>query len=356
MTLFQKTLYSWYEENRRDLPWRNTSDPYRIWISEVILQQTRVLQGLEYYNRFIGYFPDLKSLAEADEHEVLKQWQGLGYYSRARNLHSAAKTILKDLNGIFPGDYNTMIRLKGIGEYTAAAISSISFGLPFPVIDGNVNRFLSRYFEISEPIDSSTGKKNLTTLAHELLDKDNPGQYNQAVMEFGALQCVPVNPDCNRCVFSSSCLALKNQRVRDLPIKQKKAKVTDRFFHYFLFEKDSSVFIQKRTRKDIWRNLYQLPLIETESDTSVENLLTGNGFGILTGEIPVTLIHVSKTYRHILSHRQIFARFYRFSVPGEFQLQGDFVEILKKDIAKFAVPRLIEIYLTDQGFLEVEKQ
>lgn len=260
MNIFSGTLLDWYAENKRDLPWRNTTDPYLIWISEIILQQTRVAQGYEYFLRFIKRFPDVASLAAASEDEVMKYWQGLGYYSRARNLHAAAKSM----KGTFPKNYAEVRALKGVGDYTAAAICSFAYDMPYAVVDGNVYRVLSRYFGIDIPIDSTEGKKTFTALAREMLDKSRPADYNQAIMDFGAVQCMPQSPNCLFCPLSGSCRALLEGKVQQLPVKQHRTKTTNRYFNYIYVRMGAHTLIHKRTENDIWKNLFELPLIETE--------------------------------------------------------------------------------------------
>ena len=266
MSEFADKLIGWYEENKRDLPWRDTKDPYRIWISEIILQQTRVAQGYDYFVRFMERFPDVFTLAEADEDEVMKHWQGLGYYSRARNLHAAARSMAS--SGGFPVTYEGVLALKGVGEYTAAAICSFAYDMPYAVVDGNVYRVLSRWLGIDTPIDSTSGKKEFAQAAQELMDKRRPALYNQAIMDFGALQCTPASPDCLFCPLADSCLALSQGRVDTLPVKQHKTKVTHRFFNYIYVRTGGYTFIRKRTGNDIWKNLYEPLLIETDTDFS----------------------------------------------------------------------------------------
>ena len=273
---FTKILSKWYDKNKRDLPWRRTKDPYRIWVSEIILQQTRIEQGWDYYLRFIEKFPDLHVLASAREEEVLKLWQGLGYYSRARNMHAAAKEIINLHHGKFPGTYEEIRRLKGIGDYTAAAISSIAFGIPSPVVDGNVCRFFSRYFGIGEPADTQKGKTAVREKAKEHISSEHPGDFNQAIMEFGALQCKPV-PDCMTCPLKTGCVAFQQKRIAEFPVKSKKQRVRTRYFHYLLIKtgkgKNHSVFLKKRTGNDIWKNLFDFPLIETEKAVNYKKLI-----------------------------------------------------------------------------------
>ena len=266
MSEFADKLIGWYEENKRDLPWRDTKDPYRIWISEIILQQTRVAQGYDYFVRFMKRFPDVFTLAEAEEDEVMKYWQGLGYYSRARNLHAAARSMAEA--GGFPVVYQDVLALKGVGEYTAAAICSFAYDMPYAVVDGNVYRVLSRWMGIDAPIDSTQGKKLFAQVAQELMDKKRPAIYNQAIMDFGALQCTPSSPNCLFCPLSDSCLALAQGKVDALPVKQHKTKVTNRFFNYIYVRTGGYTFIRKRTGNDIWKNLYEPLLIETDMDLS----------------------------------------------------------------------------------------
>jgi len=264
---FANSLTRWYLKNKRDLPWRNTQNPYFIWLSEIMLQQTRVAQGMPYFFAFTNAFPTVFDLANASEEQVLKLWQGLGYYSRARNLHKTAQFVATELDGKFPDTYKELIKLKGVGEYTAAAIASFSFDENVPVVDGNVFRVLSRYFDIETDILSSGAKKEFTALAYELMSKDNPALFNQAIMEFGALQCVPKNPNCEVCPLNNGCLALQKNKVDQLPVKSKKTKVKNRFFNYVVFlDENQNTIIQKRSDKGIWHNLYEFPLIETETE------------------------------------------------------------------------------------------
>ena len=273
MDFFCTPIHSWYSLNKRDLPWRTTRDPYLIWLSEIIMQQTRIDQGLAYYNRFANEFPTVSDLASASEDQVLKLWQGLGYYSRARNLHFTAKYIKEQYNGIFPNNYKSILSLKGIGEYTAAAIASISFNLEYPAVDGNVYRVLSRYFGISTPIDSGTSKKAFYELAKELIKGNDPGMHNQALMEFGALQCTPKNPDCANCPLNERCYAFLNKKINELPAKQNKTKQRDRYFNYIVFLNKNQTWLQKRTGNDIWKNLYEFPVVETAEKTEIDKLV-----------------------------------------------------------------------------------
>lgn len=350
MQLYSKILQQWYNENKRDLPWRDVNDVYKIWISEIILQQTRVNQGLEYYLRFVQRFPDVQSLALASEDEVLKNWQGLGYYSRARNLHKAAKQVLERFEGVFPSLHAEVLSLSGIGAYTAAAICSIAYNQPFAVVDGNVYRVLSRLFAIETPIDSGEGIKQFALLAQNLLDTFNPGQHNQALMEFGALQCVPVSPNCNICPLLSLCKAYQSDSQSQFPVKSQKVKVKERFFNYLLIEFNQSVFIQKRTANDIWRNLFEFPLIETDKLLIQNDLLNHPQFGnLFDGIKTVDIQNVSKPFRHILTHRIINAQFFKITIPEKNQELNNYLEIPISNIHNYAVSRLIELYLESEN-------
>lgn len=328
--------------NKRELPWRESSDPYLIWISEIILQQTRVAQGYDYFLRFIGRFPDVRSLAEAEEDEVMKYWQGLGYYSRARNLHAAAKSM----NGVFPTTYPEVLALKGVGEYTAAAICSFAYGMPYAVVDGNVYRVLSRYFGIDTPIDSTEGKKRFAALANEMLDRNHPAVYNQGIMDFGAIQCTPQSPNCLFCPLADSCSALSTGRVAQLPVKQHKTKTTNRFFSYIYVRAGAYTFINKRTADDIWKNLFELPLIETPEALSEEEFLALPEFQemFVEGEQPVVR-SVCREVKHVLSHRVIYANFYEVTVPEESASFGGFRKIKAEELGQYAVSRLVHAFI-----------
>jgi len=338
-------LLQWYEKNKRDLPWRKTSDPYTIWISEIILQQTRVNQGYDYFLRFTDRFPDVKTLAEAPEDDVLKMWQGLGYYSRARNLHHAAKDIVSRFKGLFPDNYKDNLSLKGVGEYTAAAIASISFGLPYAVVDGNVFRVLSRLFKIEEPIDSGTGKKLFYSLAQELLDKTNPGTHNQAVMELGSLQCTPGNPDCMACPVHNHCMAFAGKTVAKYPVKKGKTKTRNRYFNYFDIKDGEYTYINKRTESDIWKNLYEYPLIETDENLPVEKMLNNDRFKELFGENNPLQIKLMWKTKHILSHQIIYANFYRIEMKDNSLVEKGFIKIPITHLDNYPVSRLVTKYL-----------
>ena len=339
-------LIDWYGKHYRDLPWRETTDPYRIWISEVILQQTRVAQGLDYYHRFIERFPDVRTLAEAPEDEVLRYWQGLGYYSRARNIHAAAKDVMSRFNGKFPDTYEDVRSLKGIGDYTAAAIVSFAYGLPYAAVDGNVYRWLARLFDIDTPIDSGGGKKYFAELAQSLLPEDKAGVFNQATMEFGALQCVPKSPDCPACPFTGRCLALANGTVEKRPVKKGKTEVRPRWFNYLVIRCGCEILIGQRTGKDIWQNLYEYPLIETVRPVEFPELQASEAFRqLFDGAGELTLRRTTIMPKHILSHRIIYTTFYEFEV-GCFsaEMKSRYLVIQEKDLDRYAVSRLIDLY------------
>ena len=270
---FANEILAWYERNKRDLPWRTTTNPYNIWLTEIMLQQTRVAQGLPYYHKFVENFPAVEDLAEASEEEVLKLWQGLGYYSRARNLHATAKIVAYEYDGQFPDTYKELLALKGVGDYTASAIASICFGRPEPVVDGNVYRVLSRYFGVEIPINSTEGVKYFKQLAREVMHLERIRDYNQGIMEFGAMQCVPQNPNCQVCLLSSSCKALKDGAVGSLPVKLKKTKVKTLYFNYLVpISKGGLTILEQRTEKGIWRNLWQFPLLESKKELDLKEL------------------------------------------------------------------------------------
>ncbi len=342
-------LITWYELNKRELPWRDINDPYRIWISEIILQQTRVNQGLSYYNRFIERFPTVALLAEADEDTVLKYWQGLGYYTRARNLHKAAQQIMNHFEGRFPTNHPQVLKLAGIGEYTAAAICSFAFHQPYSVVDGNVYRVLSRLFGIHTPIDSTQVKKEFALLAQNLLSTALPGIHNQAIMEFGALQCIPVNPDCNSCPLQSNCQAFELHLISQLPVKSIKKKPTHRFFNYLFIKFQDTSFLQKRTLKDVWQNLYEFPLIESDHLLDAAELLDNAFFKSLFRECGEVTIHkISNPMKHVLSHRVIFAQFITIEIPQQEESLNQFIQVALNDMDKFAVSRLMELFLENE--------
>ncbi|MEO8535185.1 MAG: A/G-specific adenine glycosylase [Flavobacterium sp.] len=313
---FHNILINWYLQNKRDLPWRKTTNPYLIWLSEIMLQQTRVAQGMPYFFSFTKEFPTVFDLANADEEQVLKLWQGLGYYSRARNLHKTAQYVANELNGVFPPTYNELLKLKGVGEYTAAAIASFSYNELVPVVDGNVFRVLSRYFDIESDIVLPATKKEFTGLARELMPKDNPAIFNQAIMEFGALQCVPKSPNCTICVFNDSCLALQKKKVDVLPVKSKKIKVTNRFFNYLILEDVlGNTLIQKRTAKGIWHNLYEFPLLETQEIVGFDFVSEAVQNDVFSSYTILGIEECSHaTVLHKLSHQHLHIQFWKIKI------------------------------------------
>ncbi len=352
--LFTKTLLRWHQDIDRNYPWKKEKEAYKIWLAEVILQQTRSEQGLPYYQKFVSTYPTVSDLAGADEDEVLKLWQGLGYYSRARNLHGAAKLIAEELNGVFPSTYDEIRKLKGVGDYTASAIASFAYGLPHAVVDGNVYRVLSRVFGIRTPIDSTEGKKEFAKLADELLDKVNPGAYNHAIMDFGSLQCAPKNPDCGACPMNSACQAYKKEEVSLLPIKAKKTKVRPRYFHYLIMEQEGSIWLNKRTEKDIWKNLYEYPLIETAEPLTATQLKKTEGWKTLFGDAELK-IELAGDKQQMLSHQKIYGRFYRvLNVPKNANTEG-LIRVGSDKIDKFAFPRIVDRFLEDNSlYLDIE--
>lgn len=345
MMIFHKLLTKWYLENKRDLPWRNTTNPYLIWLSEIMLQQTRVAQGLPYFLSFTNAFPTVFDLAKANEEQVLKLWQGLGYYSRARNLHKTAQYIAYELNGVFPANYKDLLELKGVGEYTAAAIASFSYNEAVPVVDGNVFRVLSRCFDVETDIALASTKKEFAALAFELMPKDNPAIFNQAIMEFGALQCVPKSPNCGICVFNTSCVALQKKKVDQLPVKSKKIKVRNRYFNYFMLSDiEEKTLIQKRTAKGIWHNLYEFPLIETlqeEDFEFVSNAVQQESFFVN----PIISMRAcnEKSIVHKLSHQHLHIKFWKLNVKGVVE-NG----ITKEELKQFPFPIVIHNFIESE--------
>ncbi|MEJ6792849.1 MAG: A/G-specific adenine glycosylase [Lacinutrix sp.] len=340
-------LISWYLVNKRDLPWRKTKNPYFIWLSEIILQQTQVAQGLPYYDAFTTKFPTVFDLAKAEESQILKLWQGLGYYSRARNLHASAKYIVEELDGHFPDTYNEIIKLKGIGDYTASAVASICFNETTAVVDGNVYRALSRIYGICTPINTGKGFKEFKALAQELIDKKRPATFNQAIMEFGARQCKPKNPDCNSCPFSGTCIALQQDRISELPVKLKTLKVKIKHFNFIvILSEDGKTILEKREGKGIWQNLYQFPLLETKKPSKVneiENQL--KDFSILKNKTFSVSIYNETPIIHKLSHQHLNTTFWIVTADSKLQ-QGVFVD----KITDFPVPILIANFIKSFNF------
>lgn len=339
---FNKVLIDWYLKNSRELPWRKTKKPYNIWLSEIMLQQTRVAQGLPYYLRFIEAFPTVFDLANADEENVLKLWQGLGYYSRARNLHFTAKYIANDLNGKFPNTYKGLLKLKGVGDYTASAIASICFNEAAAVVDGNVYRVLARYYGVDTAINSAKGIKEFKELAQQAIDADRIGIYNQAIMDFGAIQCKPKSPDCTVCPLNESCVALEKSKVDVLPVKEKKLKVKKRFFNYLVLNTNNKTILKKREGKGIWEGLFEFPLIETSKSIQVEELISNEEFvGFFPNDAKIKLFN-SKDIIHKLSHQHLHTKFW--IVEGKTTNQ----QVVNWDnIDTYPVPILIHNFLNE---------
>jgi A/G-specific adenine glycosylase len=350
---FSGTLLSWYHENKRDLPWRKTTDPYLVWLSEIILQQTRINQGLPYFNKFIKTFPDIKRLADAEESNVLKVWQGLGYYVRARNLHQTAREIIVKYHGIFPADYAAIRSLKGIGDYTAAAIASISFNLPYPVVDGNVLRFLSRFSGVLQSIDKQQVKIEIRNLASRYITHDSPGDFNQAMMEIGATICKPSNPACSGCPFSSKCFAFLNNRVDEIPVRTLKTAKKNRYLNYFVVtinhEGEERILLNKREAQGIWQNLFDFPCIETNMDIKPEEIIKTRNFPVVLLSGKFQYQGVSETYSHLLTHQRLTIRFFRFRLAKYESSPHLAVPILK--INDFPFPRVIARYLVNSHFI-----
>jgi A/G-specific adenine glycosylase len=350
MTSLSLLLRRWYAANARDLPWRHTSDPYRIWVSEIILQQTRVAQGIECYRRFIERFSDIHTLSCASEEEVLKCWEGMGYYSRARNLHRAAKEMVGRFGGKFPQEYEDVRSLPGIGDYTAAAILSFAWEQPYAVVDGNVYRLLSRFFAIETPIDTSAGKKEFAKLAASLLPEKEPGLHNQAVMEFGALYCVPRRPNCTACILRHQCAAGENN-AEHFPVKQRRPAVRNRYLNYFHVLYKGNTWIRRRTEGDIWCGLYEFPLIETAcAATDLCELMRTEEFHRLFGEGSLSGINpFPVVFKHILSHQTLFASFYRIETDSLPEGLSDFTCVDAGDLDDYPLPRLFHRYLYNKS-------
>jgi A/G-specific adenine glycosylase len=346
-TPFKKKLIEWYTPESRPLPWKASDNPYHIWLSEIILQQTRAEQGLPYYLKFITLYPTVADLAQSEEQDVLKTWEGLGYYSRARNLLKAARQVVDIHGGQFPANYSELLQLKGVGPYTAAAIASFAFHLPHAVLDGNVFRVLSRSFGIDTPVDSPSGKKVFADLAQNCLDAENPATYNQAIMDFGSTACTPAKPLCGNCPLSSECVAFREGRQQLLPVKSKKLIRQNRFFHYFVIRDAQSVLIEKRSESDIWKGLYQFPCIESNS---VQHSWSLSDIGL--EETVLKSKHLSPEYRQILTHRNIIAHFADVEVEDVGALmkasRNSYESIPLSSIHKYAFPKIIRQYLSDR--------
>ena len=348
---FSKTLITWYLNHKRRLPWRETNNPYHIWISEIILQQTRVNQGLGFYQRFIERFPDIQTLAEATEEDVLKLWEGLGYYSRARNMHFTARFLVNNCNGEFPRDAEKLEKLKGIGKYTAAAIASIAFNKPAAVVDGNVLRFLARYAGIENPIDNRDTVNAISNLAKSLMGGSNPGMFNQAMMEFGALQCVPQKPDCNSCCFVTHCKAFRIGKVGSLPLKTMKPKPLSRFFNYLVIQLDQTdgahLVLKRRNNHDIWKHLYDFPLIEATELFDLKHVSNHPDVRSMFINCEPVAGVFEGVYRHQLTHRIIHAKFFKLNIPDASCLLDQSNLIITSDLSRYPLPRMISRFVSE---------
>jgi A/G-specific adenine glycosylase len=343
---FSKKIVQWYLQNKRDLPWRSTKDPYKVWLSEIILQQTRVIQGLPYYNRFVSTYPSVKHLADAPLEQVLRLWQGLGYYTRARNLHKCAKHIVSDHAAKFPKTFSKLKNLPGVGDYTAAAIASFSFKEQVAVVDGNVFRVLARVFGIDTPINTNAGKMEFSALANQLIDVNAPDIHNQAIMEFGATCCTPKNPCCDSCPLKQSCDSFNKKTQHLLPVKEAKVKVRERYFYYLVMRKGNKIQMRQRTEKDIWMGLYDFPLIE-KNKTIKEAALTKEIATVLKSKIKNYVI--TDVQKHILTHQKIFYRFIVIDVSDEKTSNGQFYT--SRQIAALPKPILIARFFEEFAFL-----
>lgn len=349
---FSKNIIQWYGMNKRDLPWRHTNDPYRVWVSEIILQQTRVEQGLAYYQRFVDRFPDIEALSSAGEDEVMKVWQGLGYYSRARNMHLSAKTIHHENQSRFPASYEEIKRMHGVGDYSASAIASIVYGEPCPVVDGNVLRVISRFEGIQEPVNTSVGKKKVKNVLAGLIDPLQPGEFNQAVMELGALVCKPKQPLCGECPLSQNCYAYLNNLTADIPYITKAKISRIRHFNYLVIQSrqgnQNHLWLNKRTSNDIWRNLYDFPLVESETGLSIEELKNTDQWKSIIGSSHYSISSVSGDTRHKLSHQELRVKF--INISSDHYSHRHYLKVNVLDINDYAVPKPVENFLKKVAF------
>ena len=345
---FFEFLVKWnITENKRVMPWKGEKDPYKIWVSEIILQQTRVQQGLGYYNRFIEKWPNVKSLAAAPKQEVYKLWEGLGYYSRCNNLIASAKYIVDELDGKFPDNFDDLLLLKGVGTYTAAAIASFAFNLPHAVVDGNVFRVLARFFGIKIPVDTSVGKKFFTALAGDLIDKKDPASYNQALMDFGATICKPALPLCDACPLQKECIAYKKNLINVLPVKEKSVSTRERFFNYLVVTRGNKTYVNQRTGKDIWQNLYEFILIETESQLPEKELINSRSFKVFFRENTYDVIEISKIYKQKLTHQIINGRFIHIKIKSPAKGIKNYAAVSAEELVLLPFPKFISSYLAD---------
>jgi A/G-specific adenine glycosylase len=343
---FTRKLLKWnLTRNRRDMPWKGETDPYKIWLSEIILQQTRVEQGWAYYERFVRQYPTVYHLAEADLQQVYKLWEGLGYYTRCKNLHETARHIVDQYNGLFPSNYTDILSLKGIGPYTAAAIASFAFKLPYAVVDGNVQRILSRYFGINTPIDSNDGKRLYAELAQSLLDTTEPGKYNQAIMDFGATVCKPQKPLCKECVQRKDCQAFAHGWVDELPVKEKSLVRKTRWFNYFIIELDGQVFIKQRNGKDIWTNLFEFILHESDNALLDGTSQLKDQLKQWVGHAGFSISNVSKPYKQQLTHQTILGQFITVQLTKPPCKPLSSLLIPKKHLGNYAFPKMLNAYM-----------
>jgi A/G-specific adenine glycosylase len=347
---FRRHLLEWAEQVDRPLPWKGKKDPYLIWLSEILLQQTRAAQGTPYYRRFTARFPDVQSLAQADPDEVMKLWEGLGYYARARNLMKTAKIVAHELGGRFPENYEGLRALPGIGTYTAAAIASFAYQAPHAVLDGNVYRVLSRFFGISEPTDTSAGRRQFEAIAQNALDTVRPAAYNQAIMDFGALCCTPKNPDCNHCPLQEGCSAFRTGMASKLPVKLRAMQKRARFFHYLVVKQAGKVAIQRREQKDIWQHLYEFPMLELPGlETDIE-VLTQHPQWPLPPKADFWTVHrISRTFKQELTHQKIYGIFIEIEMLSKFTPNSPIVIMVEHEkINNFAFPKIIDTFWKDQ--------
>jgi A/G-specific adenine glycosylase len=348
---FSKNLLKWNKKaNKRTMPWKGETDPYKIWLSEIILQQTRVEQGWNYYKKFVKEFPTVHHLAKAPSKKIFKLWEGLGYYNRCKNLIETAKKISKEFKGRFPSSYEEIKNLKGIGPYTAAAIASFAFNLPFAVVDGNVERVLSRYFGINTPTDTNPGIKVFSELANALLDKRQPGVYNQSIMDFGAVICKPQNPQCSICPQQSDCQAYKHHLVDELPVKAKRLQKKERWFYYFIITLKEGIYIRRRNEKDIWQHLYEFVLLEAKHAIHPEDILPPDFVNSHFRKGKIVIDKISDVYKQQLTHQTIHVQFLHITV-SEPILNKEYLLVKKKDIAKQPFPKSIAAYLNQSAHL-----
>lgn len=346
---FASILLQWHSSIDRNLPWKSSTDPYKIWLSEIIMQQTRIAQGTPYYLKFVEAFPTIIDLANAEEHQVMKLWQGLGYYSRARNLHYTAQKVRDQYDGVFPTTHKDILSLKGIGKYTAAAISSFAYGLEYPVVDGNVIRLISRYFGITAAVDTSATLNKINDLAAKLIKGSNPADYNQAIMDFGALVCTPKSPNCTDCPLNENCVAYQEDQVNIIPYKSKKIKKKVRYLHYLYIEDSAgNILLNHRTDKDIWQSLYDFPCIEYDQKTIITDKEIKNYILDFVRNSAIKINSHSKVYKHILTHQTIYGQFYKINIEQLPSKLEKYIPIKKSKINSYAFPVLITNFLSDE--------